>query len=247
MGNGTGYTIVHTPEGNYMRADRPERGRFVRKRALFGGVLGAAGLLFFLGTGYSYRPLKVVPPPVHREIPGERNDLAKYGVELGAKHKELQKALAATTPKGVYLVIDRTQNRLYIMKDGETIRTAICSVGSGINLKVNTKKGQKQFKFDTPRGVHKVISRQTSPIWKKPDWAYYEEGKTPPSANASDRFEYGVLGKYALHFGDGYMLHGTLYTRLLGRWVSHGCVRLGAEDLQKVWDMAPIGTPIYIY
>jgi len=43
------------------------------------------------------------------------------------------------------------------------------------------------------------------------------------------------------------MIHGTLYERLLGRPVSHGCIRLGKEPLREVWRLAPIGTPVYIY
>jgi L,D-transpeptidase YbiS len=43
------------------------------------------------------------------------------------------------------------------------------------------------------------------------------------------------------------MIHGTLYERLLGRSVTHGCIRLGKEDLRKVFGAVPIGTPIYIY
>ena len=44
--------------------------------------------------------------------------------------------------------------------------------------------------------------------------------------NAADRVEQGVLGEYALGFGKGYFIHGTLYTRLLGKNVTHGCIRL---------------------
>ncbi|MCK7510225.1 MAG: L,D-transpeptidase [Desulfobacterales bacterium] len=51
----------------------------------------------------------------------------------------------------------------------------------------------------------------------------------------------------ALYFGNGYMIHGTLYERLLGRAVSHGCIRVGRDDLRKVWANARIGTQIYIY
>jgi L,D-transpeptidase YbiS len=43
------------------------------------------------------------------------------------------------------------------------------------------------------------------------------------------------------------MIHGTLYTRLLGRSVTHGCIRLGAEDLQAVWDAVPVGSSVYIF
>jgi len=29
--------------------------------------------------------------------------------------------------------------------------------------------------------------------------------------------------------------------------VTHGCVRLGSDDLKKLYDMVPIGTPVYIF
>ena len=83
-------------------------------------------------------------------------------------------------------------------------------------------------------------------MWKKPDWAFVEEGKPIPR-NPAERFEYGTLGEYALYLGQGYMIHGTLYERLLGRSVTHGCIRLGREDLRVVWKSTAIGTPVYIY
>jgi L,D-transpeptidase YbiS len=83
-------------------------------------------------------------------------------------------------------------------------------------------------------------------VWRKPDWAFVEEGQPIPT-KAAERFEYGTLGEYALYFGNGYMIHGTLYERLLGRSVTHGCIRLGRDDLRKVWAMVPVGTPIFVY
>ena len=69
----------------------------------------------------------------------------------------------------------------------------------------------------------------------------------PIPKNPADRLDYGTLGEYALYFGDGFMIHGTLYERLLGRAVSHGCIRVGRDDLRKVWANARIGTQIFIY
>ena len=85
-------------------------------------------------------------------------------------------------------------------------------------------------------------------MWRKPDWAFVEEGEPVPTRkDAVERFEEGVLGEYALAFGDGYLIHGTLYTRLLGKSVTHGCVRLGPIDLKAVYDAAPLRTKIYIF
>ena len=55
------------------------------------------------------------------------------------------------------------------------------------------------------------------------------------------------MGDYALGIGRGYFLHGTLYKRLLGRNVSHGCVRLGDEDLEFLFKTATLGTKVIIY
>jgi L,D-transpeptidase YbiS len=43
------------------------------------------------------------------------------------------------------------------------------------------------------------------------------------------------------------MIHGTLYERSLGMSVTHGCVRLGAADLEAIWKAAPVGTKVYMY
>ena len=93
---------------------------------------------------------------------------------------------------------------------------------------------KRQWVFDTPRGSFEVLSRAENPVWRKPDWAFVEEGQPIPK-NPGDRLDYGSLGEYALYFGNGYMIHGTLYERLLGRAVSHGCIRVGRDDLRKVW------------
>ena len=91
-----------------------------------------------------------------------------------------------------------------------------------------------------------VQSKLINPVWVKPDWAFIEEGLAVPRSQA-DRIEPGVLGEYALGFGKGYFIHGTLYTRLLGKNVTHGCIRLNDEDLKSVYQLAKVGTPIMIF
>ena len=83
-------------------------------------------------------------------------------------------------------------------------------------------------------------------MWRKPDWAFIEEGKQPPE-NPAARLEEGVLGDYALAFGNGYFIHGTLYTRLIGKNVTHGCIRLGDRDLETLFKRVRLGTPVFIF
>ena len=68
----------------------------------------------------------------------------------------------------------------------------------------------------------------------------------PPFGTNQRRYK-GVLGTRRLVLGDGYALHGTNVPESIGRAVSHGCVRLRNEDIEKLYDMVAVGTPVYIY
>jgi L,D-transpeptidase YbiS len=146
--------------------------------------------------------------------------------------------------KSPYIVINSTQNEFKLYSGGNLIREGICSTGSYVKLEYNDKQ---KWVFRTPKGMLKIKNKTKFPVWKKPDWAFIEEGKPVPSPNSPLRFEYGVLGDYSLALGDGYLIHGTLYQRLLGMPVTHGCVRLGDDDLEAVYRSLRIGDRVFIY
>ncbi len=152
--------------------------------------------------------------------------------------------LAAMVPKKPYIVIDTHANRIYLRTEDKILLEATCSTGSGSEL-VDPETGKKWL-FDTPRGVFQIKNKLKEPWWRKPDWAFIEEQEPIPESNA-DRMDPNVMGDYAMGFGDGYFIHGTIYERLLGVNVTHGCVRLGSEDLGKFYDRTPIGTYVYIF
>jgi lipoprotein-anchoring transpeptidase ErfK/SrfK len=218
-----------------------------RLRWIVTGAIVALGALLFVaarGTGYTYGPAPQQPAMAAPTLPADPGAARKLQAKLLTQNKQAAAQLHRLSPAGTYVVVDQTQNRLYIMNDDKIVRTAVCSAGSGMVLKASGSS--KKWVFDTPRGLFKVRTKISNPIWRKPDWAFVEEGKTVPK-NPADRFESGTLGKYALYLEDGYMIHGTLYTRLLGRSVTHGCIRLGADDLQAVWDAVPVGSSVYIF
>jgi hypothetical protein len=68
----------------------------------------------------------------------------------------------------------------------------------------------------------------------------------PPLGTNQRRYK-GVLGTHRLNLGNGYALHGTNNPSSIGRSVSHGCIRLRNEDIAKLYDIVPVGTPVYIY
>jgi L,D-transpeptidase YbiS len=108
-------------------------------------------------------------------------------------------------------------------------------------------EGEKKWIFKTPKGKYMIQGKITSPVWRKPDWAFVEEGLPIPPGDHPSRWEYGVLGDYALSIGDGYLIHGTLYKRFLGMPVTHGCVRLNDEDLEAIYHTLSIGSKVYIF
>jgi L,D-transpeptidase YbiS len=193
----------------------------------------AISALAVAGTGEHWEPLS-----------GNPADSGEGAEEVLAGIARMRQELRELEPRGTHLVVDQIHNRLYL-KDGlRTVHEAICSAGSGVVL-TDGPTGRK-WVFDTPRGEFKIRKKVKDPVWTKPDWAFIEEGKRPPR-KASERVEKGVLGEYSLHLGDGYMIHGTLYERLLGRSVTHGCIRLGRDDLRIVHDAVRLGTPVYIF
>lgn len=56
-----------------------------------------------------------------------------------------------------------------------------------------------------------------------------------------------VLGTHRLNLGDGYALHGTQAVNQLGQSVSHGCVRLHNNDIERLYAMASVGDEVIIY
>ena len=157
----------------------------------------------------------------------------------------LERRLASYVPTQTYIVINTVDNRFSLYRNRQLIREGYCSSGSYTLLK--TEEGDKEWIFKTPRGRMSIQGKITQPVWRKPDWAFVEEGLPVPGQTDPSRYEYGVLGKYAMSLGDGYLIHGTLYQRQLGMPVTHGCIRLGDEDLEAVFQSLSVGSRVYIY
>ncbi|HCT93506.1 MAG TPA: L,D-transpeptidase [Rikenellaceae bacterium] len=187
---------------------------------------------------YSYPP-----------VPGHY--VSKDSLELEKLLKNTERRITASLrrlenllPYGPYLIINTTQNKFVLRNRKGVIREGICSTGSYVLLDAGDGK---QWMFKTPKGMFPILGKIVDPIWNKPDWAFVEESLPIPPRNHPDRLEYGTLGDYALTLGDGYLIHGTLYQRFLGLPVTHGCVRLGDQDLEVVFKNLNVGSRVYIF
>jgi hypothetical protein len=70
-----------------------------------------------------------------------------------------------------------------------------------------------------------------------------------PPKGTQQRLVPDALGPFKLDTGDGYLIHGThIYNEdSVGEAVSHGCVRMRNEDLEKLYQRVPVGTSVYIF
>lgn len=194
-----------------------------------GGSLATAvtGISLIVARGGWYEPLPAVA-----------------AAHDGPSAETLAARLGALGPRGAYVVADTHRNRLRVYKNGELLRDAVCSTGSGVLLR-DPETG-RQWIFDTPLGEHRVQRKVRDPVWYKPDWAFIEEGFEPPKSSR-DRIDDVSLGDYGLYLGDGYIIHGTLFQTLLGQRITHGCIRLGDADLEYVYKNVPVGARVYLY
>jgi hypothetical protein len=156
----------------------------------------------------------------------------------------LQDKLSDLMPDKPYILVNTTENRFVLRNSKDTLRTGMCSTGKD-EILIYPDGTRKPFK--TPKGMFSVLLKRKDPVWVKPDWAFIEEGMKPPSARSAERYDEATLGAYALTIGDGYMLHGTLYQRFLGLPVTHGCVRLGDDDLEVIYNSLDKGAKVFIY
>ncbi len=177
------------------------------------------------------------------ELKQDKNYLKQTAL-LAKDIQRLSKKYSSFTSGQSYIVINTTDNRFFLYKNKKLIREGLCSSGSYTMLKTES---EKKWIFKTPKGKYRIQGKITSPVWRRPDWSFVEEGLPIPSENDPSRWEYGVLGNYAMSIGDGYLIHGTLYKRFLGMPVTHGCVRLNDEDLEAIYNTLSVGSKVYIF
>jgi lipoprotein-anchoring transpeptidase ErfK/SrfK len=216
------------------------------RRVAMGRARAAAWAVFALLSGVLVWAATEVPSRVAEASPRVDGPDPEAELEaLQAERRELLERLGTLRPRGAYVVVDRANNRIFLRKGDSVLVDAPASTGSRNVLKEATGQ-QRTWIFDTPPGRFSILAKRPDPVWTKPDWAFLEAGEPIP-ASVSGRREYGSLGEYALDLGESYMIHGTLYERLLGRSVTHGCVRVGRDPLRTIVRQVQVGSQVFIY
>jgi len=167
---------------------------------------------------------------------------AKAEYFLARRGSKVVGTIAAFTNE-LYIVVNPNGNRLSLRRGQKVLLDAAISTGRNDTLTYLKRK----WVFQTPRGIMSVIRKKKDPVWLKPDWAFLEKGESIPVWNSPLRREKGILGAFMLDLGGGVMIHGTPQEHLLGRSVTHGCVRVGYEDLKVLFDSVQVGTKVFIF
>lgn len=163
---------------------------------------------------------------------------------LEEQNQGLRSMLQEAGDDELYIVVDTENNRLTLRQSDKILLTAI--VGTGSRQFIEEETGRNWY-FESPLGSLTVLGKERNPVWIRPDWSYVEENMPVPAENDPDRIVRDVLGKYAFILGNGYKIHGTKYTDLLGTHFTHGCISVGDKDLEKLYKTVKIGTKVYIY
>ncbi len=102
----------------------------------------------------------------------------------------------------------------------------------------------------TPLGQTQVIAKQKDPWWhptKSVRDEHAKDGDILPAAIPPGPDN--PLGSRALRLGAGngtYLIHGTNNPIAVGLAVTHGCIRMYPEDVEALFPMVPVGTPVRI-
>ena len=96
--------------------------------------------------------------------------------------------------------------------------------------------------LETPAGLYHINDRQVNPSWHVPmsSWAGDLAGRIIPPG-PSDPIKARWLGFYG-----GAGIHGTTETWSLGHAASHGCIRMAIPDVEALYPLVPLHTPIYV-
>jgi L,D-transpeptidase ErfK/SrfK len=143
-----------------------------------------------------------------------------------------RRIVPATRRDGI--VINVGDRMLYWLRGGEVV--AAFPVGVG------------RTSWETPPGIYKIVSRKRDPVWHVPPSIrkeMRERGEevkkvVPPGPD-------NPLGEYWLQLSvPGYGIHGTNAPRSVGRYTTHGCIRLRPEDIERLYREVPTGTSVDI-
>lgn len=117
-------------------------------------------------------------------------------------------------PWARYIVVDKSDFRVYLVEDGVTVREYPCAVGA--------------LGMETPNTYWRIDAKYyTDPT------SVYGPRKMRMFRQSGSTFVYTA-----------YNIHGTNDESSIGTRASHGCIRLYNKDILELFDLVPLGTMV---
>jgi L,D-transpeptidase ErfK/SrfK len=100
----------------------------------------------------------------------------------------------------------------------------------------------------SPMGRMYIARKKARPTWHVPtSIAVDHRKKGDPLPASVPPGPLNPLGEYALYLSrSGYLIHGTNKPASIGLRATHGCIRLYPEDIEQLFHIAPVRTPVKI-
>ncbi|NBU24026.1 MAG: L,D-transpeptidase [Gammaproteobacteria bacterium] len=138
------------------------------------------------------------------------------------------------------IVVNLPEHRMYYFPKaakGETPRVFTFPVSVG------------KMDWLTPLGVTRIARKQKDPAWYPPESVRKEHADRgdPPLPKIVPPGPDNPLGTRAMRLdipGGSYLIHGTNNPDAVGMAVTHGCLRMYPEDVERLFDLTPVGTRV---
>jgi L,D-transpeptidase ErfK/SrfK len=137
------------------------------------------------------------------------------------------------------IVVNLPEHRLYYYpkpKRGEMPQVITYPVSIG------------KMDWRTPLGLTHVIQKIKNPVWYPPESVRKEHAAAgdplPPKVPSGPD---NPLGLFAMRLAAGngtYLIHGTNNPIAVGLAVTHGCIRMYPDDVEALFPLVPVGTPV---
>jgi L,D-transpeptidase ErfK/SrfK len=179
--------------------------------------------------GLGYEEILRANPGVDTWLPGEGTVIVIPG----------QRILPPGPREGI--VVNLPEHRLYYypkVKKGETPYVITYPVSIG------------KMDWQTPLGKTRVIDKRKNPTWSPPDSVRKEhEERGDPLPAVVGAGPDNPLGAYAMRLDihpGAYLIHGTNNPIAVGMAVTHGCIRMYPEDIEALFPLVPVNTPVWL-
>jgi len=128
------------------------------------------------------------------------------------------------------IVINLPQHRLFYFPNGDEVQTF--PIGVGVQGRA------------TPLGTTRIAKKELHPVWHVPKSIRAEDHELPPQVGPGPD---NPLGDHAMALGWAtFLIHGTNKPYGVGRNVSHGCIHLYPEDMERLFSEVAVGTPVRV-